>query len=454
MSCLLSPNSTTQQNGPRPVVEDWAERSCEANDRCLQELFRTVLATSAQLPPDQRLVMYDGGDEAARAPLGPLRKRLDARRNTKPKKAAVQLQVCTPFNPAGFHFGKIRNENERLLRLRLAGGEYQLLTNMFPLFPSHMLLVACEEVPQQLTLQHLEAVTQLVTATSAFCAYFNSWRASASVNHFHCHLIEEMPPVAALPLAPHPRPPRGAPPGACYTPQGYPGECYVFPATGSAPLLSALVHAMQAANQPHNLLLTPRHVYLWPKPSEAPPRSLEMYPETVGGPELLGSFTVYTQHDFDRLTAADATELTAINTATLPPELLAPADLYTADAISYAPATPAAAAMHAPADAAGMEAEAVAVEAQAARTAHEAAMTKRADAADAPPPSPPPTDCSPATTRRRRSSREGPVACSLDVRAADECEGVPPQALLRLLSPKFPMQNGTRRRDAGSGPPR
>ena len=33
---------------------------------------------SAQLPPDQRLVMYDGGDEATREPLGPLRKRLDA----------------------------------------------------------------------------------------------------------------------------------------------------------------------------------------------------------------------------------------------------------------------------------------------------------------------------------------------------------------------------------------
>ena len=47
-----------------------------------------------------------------------------------------------------------------------------------------MLLVASDEVPQQLSLQHLEAVSQLVTATSAFCAYFNSWRASASVNHF------------------------------------------------------------------------------------------------------------------------------------------------------------------------------------------------------------------------------------------------------------------------------
>ena len=35
------------------MVEDWAERSCEANDRCLQDLFRTVLATSAQLPARQ-----------------------------------------------------------------------------------------------------------------------------------------------------------------------------------------------------------------------------------------------------------------------------------------------------------------------------------------------------------------------------------------------------------------
>ena len=129
------------------MVEDWAERSCEANDRCLQELFRAVpgpvnklvfgptplephvggrlplgmshqhparrliahhrpdhasqvLDTSAQLPPEQRLVMYDACDEgeAARAPLGPLRKRLDWRRNTKPKKAAVQLQAGRPVS--------------------------------------------------------------------------------------------------------------------------------------------------------------------------------------------------------------------------------------------------------------------------------------------------------------------------------------------------------------------
>ena len=137
MSYHTSPSCTLLTTEPRPVVEDWPERSCEANDRCLQELFRKVrtrvrarlgaspgprtcvgtyrrephqcphaaphlttqvLATSAQLPPDERLVMYDACDEgeAARVPLGPLRKRLDSRRNTKPKKAAVQLQAEGP----------------------------------------------------------------------------------------------------------------------------------------------------------------------------------------------------------------------------------------------------------------------------------------------------------------------------------------------------------------------
>ena len=66
MSYLTSPSSKTLKEGPRPVVEDWAARSCEANDRCLQDLFRTVLATSAQLPPEQRLVMYDGSDEVVK----------------------------------------------------------------------------------------------------------------------------------------------------------------------------------------------------------------------------------------------------------------------------------------------------------------------------------------------------------------------------------------------------
>ena len=212
------------------VVTTWSLRAPRANATFLRAAFRAVVDESSQLPPDQRLIMYDAcDDQEIVANLGScLRKRIDGRRNTKPKKPNEQMLVCTPFDPAAFNFTKINNPREKLLKLKFStGSNYEVLTNKFPLFPGHMLLVANELVPQQMRPCHLLAITELLQGCSGFSAYFNSWCASASVNHFHCHLIEELPPVAALPLAPHPRPPRGAPPGACYTPQGYPGECYV-----------------------------------------------------------------------------------------------------------------------------------------------------------------------------------------------------------------------------------
>ena len=79
---------------------------------------------------------------------------------------------------------------------------------------------------------------------------------------------------------------------------------------------------MQADNQPHNLLFTPRYIYVFPKPLARPARSFELYPETVGGPELIGSFTVYTRGVYDGLFAEHADELVRINTAPLPSRLL------------------------------------------------------------------------------------------------------------------------------------
>ena len=109
----------------------------------------------------------------------------------------------------------------------------------------------------------------------------------------------------------------------CLTPVGFPGFCYVFEASLAGTLVESLVSLMQADNQPHNLLITPRHIYIWPKPHVRPQRSFEIYPETVGGPELLGSLTVYQQADFDSLTAAGCDELFRINTAPLPSRALA-----------------------------------------------------------------------------------------------------------------------------------
>ena len=300
------------------IMQEWSLRPAAANDQLLRSRFNSVLEESKDLPAEERLIMYDAcDDQEVRAPLGHIfRKRLDARRNTKPKKADDQRLVCTPFNQNGFHFGKIKNPRERLLKLALRSGRYDVLTNKFPLFPKHMLLVGEALVPQQMTGAHLSAITELLTA-STFCAYFNSWCASASVNHFHCHLIDEFPPVTQYPLVNGPTI-QGV---RCLQPQGFPGFCYAFP-TAALRLVEQCVQAMQEDNQPHNLLFTPRHIYVFPKPHIRPSRSFELYPETVGGPELIGSWTVYTKGDYDGLRAEAAAELCRINTAPLPSRLL------------------------------------------------------------------------------------------------------------------------------------
>ena len=187
-----------------------------------------------------------------------------------------------------------------------------------------MLLVATDLVPQQMRLGHLNAVTEFLTACSC-SVYFNSWCGGASVNHFHCHLIHELPPVARLPLVP----------GAfvlgkqCQTPDGFPGSCYVFNAETELATVDVTVRAMQEDNQPHNILFIPprsktrsQRIYIFPKPHARPSRSLELYPCAVGGPELLGCFTLRTQRDFDSFSSEMADEVVRINTAELPMILL------------------------------------------------------------------------------------------------------------------------------------
>ena len=238
------------------------------NDFSLLMLFKKLVELSAPLPPEERVVMYDACDEQeVSEPLGFFRRRLDARRNKKPRQAAVQRHVCTPFDPAAFNFSKIRDARERLLTLGLKGGEYELLANRFPLFRAHILLVARSLVPQQMSTDHLHAVSELVEACS-FCAYFNSWCASASVNHFHVHVVGEMPPVTHFPLV-------GGPTVCgvrCLHPDGFPGFCYVFP-TSHLKLVDRVVKAMQVHSHP----LAP------PPPRPAPPRPVATLTALITG---------------------------------------------------------------------------------------------------------------------------------------------------------------------------
>lgn len=315
----LDANGEHTNGGDVVVVHNWILRRPEHNDVFLRDSFDRLLKESAGIPVERRLIAYDACDQLeVKAPLGMFRKRLDARRNTKPKKSDDQRWVCTPFDPNAFNFSKIKNPRERIVQLKLRSGKYDVLSNKFPLFPKHMLLVAQAPVAQQMTYNHLAAITDLLQACS-MSAYFNSWRASASVNHFHCHLIDEMPPVTALPLVSGPLV-NGQ---RSWQPQGFPGFCYVFE-THQLALVDDVVRAMQDDNQPHNLLFTSRRplVYVFPKPHQRPSRSFDLYPETVGGPELIGSFTVYNESDYAALTPASADELVRINTAPLPSRLL------------------------------------------------------------------------------------------------------------------------------------
>ena len=306
------------------VVSNWGTRPAALNDHFLRSAFQSLLDESAKAPPEQRLIMYDAVDETeVRENVGIFRKRIDARRNTKPNKPNDQRLVCTPFNPDGFNFGKIKNDRERIVKLAFPAlgdqGRYDVLTNKFPLFPGHMLLVAKAQVAQQMTGTHLRAIVEM-QQSSSFCAYFNSWCASASVNHFHCHLIDEHPPVTTFPLVDGPMV-KGV---RSLRPDGFKGTCYCF-ASSSLELVESLIKAMQVDNQPHNLLFTPRLVYVFPKPHVRPSRSFDLYPETVGGPELIGSFTVYQQEDYDALTLEGVEALCRMNTAPLPARLLAEA---------------------------------------------------------------------------------------------------------------------------------
>ena len=94
----------------KSVIYNWALRPVVENDALLRQSFLDVLEESNAVPPHEKLIMYDACDESeVRAPVGNVfRKRLDARRNTKPKKPDAQRLVCTPFDANGFHFGKIR----------------------------------------------------------------------------------------------------------------------------------------------------------------------------------------------------------------------------------------------------------------------------------------------------------------------------------------------------------
>lgn len=310
--------------GLEVVIRQWATRIHSENDTLLTELFAQLLKESAELEGNEKLIAYDARSVPTAALSSAFRKRLDGRRKTKPTSGKPQWLVKTPFDPSAFNFQRV-HAREKLLKLQVSTGRYYLLPNRYPLFACHLLLVAEELQPQQMNPAHISAVVELVSGCS-FCAYFNSWTGGASVNHFHCHIIGEQPPIAARPLVDGPMMSDAK---RCLIPEGFPGLCYVFEHS-KANTVHAAVSAMQEEDTAHNLLFTATHVYIFPRPAAeagAPAirRAREIYPENMGGPELIGSFTLYDDELYTSFTEEHASEAVRLSTAPLPSSVLQPA---------------------------------------------------------------------------------------------------------------------------------
>lgn len=179
--------------------------------------------------------------------------------------------------------------SERLAEVTLQGEPYSVLVNKFPLFQRHMLLVSRRWRPQLLTTPDVAAVHALCAESGLF-AYFNSWCAGASVNHLHLHIIDEPPPLCALPLDLETA-------GGTLQARGYPAHHVVFPLPAGIPQLALALDALIAANYPHNLVLSPTAGYLVPRSRDPELRGRFHVPHEIdiGGPEFCGVFTAYTE---------------------------------------------------------------------------------------------------------------------------------------------------------------
>lgn len=292
----------------------WESGSSE-QQAVLRSAYKAALGRSLSAPASQRLIMYDPHDEEeVRSSAGPFVRRLDSRRGNKPKPSlAARVAVCTPVNPDKFNFTKIKNAEEVLLSLVLNSKRYDMLTNKFPLCSNHMLMVAREVVPQQMTQTHLEAVVELLQGSCLF-AYFNSWGAASSVNHFHVHVVDERPPLLGFPLEGGAEV-LGYP---CLMLKGYPGKHYVVPVKDLY-LVGQMVAYMQQNDQPHNLFFSASHVYIFPRSVDpaAKQESLDIYGEKVGGLEFTGIFTVYSKERYESLSYATLCKLLRLNSAPL-----------------------------------------------------------------------------------------------------------------------------------------
>ena len=127
-------------------------------------------------------------------------RRLDANRAVKRGEGGpLQAVSCVapPLHPSAFNFSKVHADE---VLFAVADERYSVIVNMYPLARRHVLLCSTEVRPQQLIKDDVGAIAALLSASPGLSAWYNSWGASASVNHMHVHIVDDALPALRRPL--------------------------------------------------------------------------------------------------------------------------------------------------------------------------------------------------------------------------------------------------------------
>ncbi|MCU7843692.1 MAG: hypothetical protein KZQ93_07605 [Candidatus Thiodiazotropha sp. (ex Monitilora ramsayi)] len=201
--------------------------------------------------------------------------------------------ISQPFDSRGFHFNKPFLRKEVFWAGELLDVSVELLYNKFPFLPLHGLLVPDREAEhaQLLTRRYHEFIWSLCEVLGkqlpGWGVGFNSYGASASVNHLH---FQSFIRQQSLPITEdHWRHNGGD--------RDYPLDCEVFTGHGAAWERIAALHEAQT---PYNLIYLPRCLYCLPRKPQGS-YSHAAWSNGFAWYELAGGFTTFRHEDFDTL---------------------------------------------------------------------------------------------------------------------------------------------------------
>ncbi len=281
------------------LTEDYRQRA---------QACREALSNGVQLQeaPDDLLVFLklmaleaQGVPACRRRRAGPWEVQFNPLRAFRPGRmsAEVGAGAFAEFNPRGFNFNKPFLRPETLWRGELEGGLVDLLYNKFPFVDLHGLLVPDREacLPQYLSRKYHEYIwrltEQLSVGMDGVGFGYNSYGASASVNHLHFQMFVR---EQALPVESGQWRHNG---GA----ESYPTVCHLF--TDAAEAWEYL-NALHAQAQPYNLVYRPGRLYCLPRRRQGSFQASD-WNGGFAWYEMAGGLVAFNGADYERLNEAD-----------------------------------------------------------------------------------------------------------------------------------------------------